>query len=583
MNLTPPYILLDDQITPLVRIYQNPVEIISVTQIDDIDSAFEKLSQYHHHGKYIAGYLSYELGYTLEPKLHGMMPDALNGPLMQFGVFENVETQDRWEYYRAENPDIQLDPDWNAQQYMHRFDSVIDYLKAGDVYQINLTFPMRGNYSGQALDLYSGLRQRQPGKYGGIVSLGEPEIISLSPELFFQKSSTDMRMRPMKGTVQRSADMGADQVAATTMLEDTKSRAENLMIVDLLRNDLSRISIPGTVKVPELFALETYPTLHQMTSVVTSHLQDNIDIRNIIQSLFPSGSITGAPKIRAMEIIHELEETPRGAYCGSLGYIDPNGDACFNVGIRTITLDNNEITYNVGSGVVLDSQAQAEYEECLLKAKILERTKPDLIETMRWDPEHGFIRLGRHLGRLRKSAAALSYPFDGNKIHDAFKTLQNENTSLRVRLTLSDIGDIRVTHTPFDSETNPKTISISKNPLTYAVQETRYKTTDRDFYDGERERVKPLTGCDEVIFLNDEGELCEGTFTNLFIEKDGSLFTPKLSCGLLPGILREELLETGQVAEAFLKLDDLRNADSIYIGNSLRGLIKAELTSYDLC
>ena len=407
------YIFLDDQLTNTQRYYTDPVDILMADDPGDIDDIFAKLTQYHQEGYFIAGYLSYDLGYLFEDALSHRLAPKRPTPLLNFGIFKTFERQAPTQLlYSSQAPDLTLTPLWSEAEYSKRFSQVMDYIRAGDVYQINLTFPMTGPYDGPAHSLYAAFRHRQKGRYGGVVHLGNaPDIISLSPELFFRKEGRDMSMRPMKGTRPRSANSQIDEELRLNMRNDVKSQAENLMIVDLLRNDLSRISEPGSVKVPELFALESYETLHQMTSRVVSKLTPDIDMKSIFQNLFPCGSVTGAPKIRAMEIIADLETTPRGAYCGALGYIDPNGDACFNVGIRTLTLSGKRLTYNVGSGLVYDSQAQDEYHECLLKADVLSQPPADIIETCLWTPKDGIVRGKAHKARMMKSAKALGISF----------------------------------------------------------------------------------------------------------------------------------------------------------------------------
>ena len=578
MSQNAPYILLDDQITHELRYYTDPIDIVQAETAADIDAALSKLKDYHAAGYYLAGYLSYDLGFALESKLAALMPENTDGPLLQFGVFKSVSNHAPADcLYTAKPPHITLKPHWSEADYSQRFNRVMDYIRAGDVYQINLTFPMTGDYDCPADKLYAAFRHRQKGRYGGVVSLGSgPEIISLSPELFFRKEKREMSMRPMKGTRPRAETQEADNKLRDDMRGEAKSQAENLMIVDLLRNDLSRVSESGSVKVPELYALETYPTLHQMTSRVTSRLKNDVDFADIFKSLFPCGSVTGAPKIRAMEIIDELEDSARGAYCGGLGYIDPDGETCFNVAIRTLILDAGKLRYNVGSGLVLDSEAADEYAECLLKANVLKAEPVGLIETLRWEPKSGGLRLTRHKTRMKAAAKALDYPFDDSAFDAAFSSLSNCKTKQRLRLTLNAQGHFNLTHAEYTPLEHLK-FSISKYPLTPKFQNTAQKVSYRQFYDGERERLKALTGADEAVFLNADGALCEGSFTSLFIEIDGQLFTPPLSAGLLPGILRAELIDDGHAIEKALTLDDLLAAETIYLGNSLRGLIPANL------
>ena len=574
-------ILLDDQVAQTVRVYNRPSHVITAWEPKELTAALIRLAELRGAGFYLSGYLSYEAGYILEPKLQPRLPEYRDVPLLRFGAYKSYHTvSDNLFNPCQAAPDLNLKPAWTEAEYLDRFDQVIRYIKAGDVYQINLTFPMNGQYRGTGIDLYACLRERQPGQFGGVLAFDDFEIVSLSPELFFKSEDDKISMRPMKGTARRLPDPHADRQLKEAMRADIKSQAENLMIVDLLRNDLSRIAKKASVKVPELFALETYPTLHQMTSRVEARLKDDMSLPDLFKSLFPCGSVTGAPKIRAMEIIHELEQSPRGPYCGAIGYIDPNGDSCFNVAIRTFTLKDGAISYNVGSGVVLDSVGNDEYAECLLKAAVTENATPYLIETLKYDPETGCVRKDRHIDRLVRSATDLGYPVSRDEVGSRLADIHAE-TSQRIRLTLSAQGDIGIEMESFQSLSEPIQIAISKNPLTSEVQETRYKVSARTFYDEERSRVKSETGSDEVLFFNARGELCEGSFTSVFIEKDGTLFTPDQTCGLLPGILREELLETGKAREAILTMENLIEADALYVGNSLRGLMRARLITPD--
>ena len=523
--------------------------------------------------------MSYEAGFALEPKIVNLL-NPNNTPLLQFGVFENW-SPDYPEIPCEAVPRLNLKPVLSETEYLSRFEKVIDYIKAGDVYQINLTFPLISDYEGSAVCLYDMLRARQPVRYGGVISLpGGPDIVSFSPELFFDRKGANIAMRPMKGTTKRLRDPKADMELRESMRHDRKSQAENLMIVDLLRNDLSRIARSASVSVPHLFSLETYPTLHQMTSTVTAKLDDSVSAKALFQSLFPCGSITGAPKIRAMEIIDELEDEPRGPYCGAIGYMDPNGDSCFNVAIRTAMIENGNLKYHVGSGVVLDSDGRDEYEECLLKAKVLSEI-PSLVETFRWEPDQGIVRKKHHFARLANSARALGYKYDELAIQKVVAKISG-NAPQKFRLILSENGSLSVEHENLVQLPDPLSLSISKHPLSLGVQEYRHKVLARDFYDGERSRISAKTGCYEVIFVNPKGEICEGSFTNLFVKIGDQLFTPPLASGLLPGVLRGYLIETGQAQQKALNLEDLQNAETIFVGNSLRGLLEAKFIDLDL-
>ena len=558
------FVLLDDQGTGQQFVFRNPLKIITAKSREDLPHAFREMEAAQAEGKWLAGHMAYELGHALETRF-----GAPEGLLIQLGVFdEPSDTPPAAWLYTRNVPQLNFEPSWSEADYLTRFDTVQDYLKSGDCYQVNLTFPMLAKSRASATQIYAAFRRRQPGRYGAVVSLGGADIVSFSPELFFERKGQNMRMRPMKGTRPRAMDAKIDAAILAEMQTEPKSRAENLMIVDLLRNDLSRLCKPGSVKVPELFALETYPTLHQMTSQVTGELRDDVGWPDILHSLFPCGSVTGAPKIRAMDIIQDLESGPRGTYCGSVGYFAPNGDASFSVAIRTLQMQNDQLRYDVGSGVVLDSDGPDEYRECLLKSRIFDVSPEGAIETFRRLPNGDIPRAELHQKRF---ASAVGTNI-ASKLFSAPNASKEEDS--RVRIIARDSG-LSSEITPFIALNLPLRLALSRYPLTNAFQETRIKSTARDFYDGERARVCALTEADEVIFLNAEGHLCEGSFTSFFVEKDGQLFTPALSCGLLPGVLRQELIEAGQVIEVELTLTEIETADAIFAGNSLRGLMPA--------
>ncbi|WP_427454149.1 aminodeoxychorismate synthase component I [Litorimonas sp. WD9-15] len=562
-----PFVYLDDQGSGKQMVFQDPSAIILAETRDELPTAFAEIKAAQASGKWLAGSLAYELGHALEYKF--APPES--APLIQLGVFEAPKDHAPIEWlYTRDVPTLSFRPDWSEADYLSRFERVQKYLRAGDCYQVNLTFPMRAESDISPTQLYAAFRRRQPGRYGAIVKLGSSASVSFSPELFFEKRGREMRMRPMKGTRPRGQD---DAAILAEMRAEPKSQAENLMIVDLLRNDLSRLCEAGSVKVPELFALETYPTLHQMTSQVTGQLRHDVGWNEIFEGLFPCGSVTGAPKIRAMEIIEELESSSRGNYCGSVGYIAPNGDASFSVAIRTVQMSNGELRYDVGSGVVLDSDGQDEYRECLLKAQIFKPQDEGAIETFRRLPSGKIPRRERHIARLSDIVG-----HDVTREFQKVETLQPKS-DLRVKLQ-AESGRIDITATPYESLETPLPLALSRYPLTSDVQNTRFKTSFRDFYDGERARISAITEAAEVIFLNAAGLVCEGSFTSLFIEKDGRLLTPELSSGLLPGVLRAELVETGKAHETSLTIDDLKSADAVYVGNSLRGLILATFIDY---
>ncbi|PUB14906.1 aminodeoxychorismate synthase component I [Yoonia sediminilitoris] len=354
--------------------FQQPERIIEAWQPQDVPGAFEAMEEARANGLWLAGSMSYELGYVLIPKLTPRLPSERHEPLLRFGVFTQVAPPEPISQHGPASLGP-LDPAWDLDTYEKAFDAVRKYLQNGDIYQANLTFPISLPVKGSLHALYDILRQRQPVPYGALVDLGETTLLSRSPELFFSLSSTGaLRARPMKGTSKRSDDPAEDTALKVQLEGSVKNRAENLMITDLLRNDFGRIAKIGSVRVPKLFAVESYATVHQMTSDVTAQILPEYNLTDIFTALFPCGSITGAPKIRAMEIIEELEDTPRGSYCGAIGWIAPNGAMAFNVAIRTlICTASDKVTLNVGGGIVYDSTASSEYEEALLKAQFTQQ------------------------------------------------------------------------------------------------------------------------------------------------------------------------------------------------------------------
>ena len=371
MPFDAPFCLIEDRDAVGAMLFAAPRRIVAAFRAEEVGPAFDALQQATEDGFHVAGFAAYECGYVFEPRLARLLQPSPDKPLLLFGVFDAPRPSPVF----VPPGDCALEdlrPAWDFAAYQPRFAACRDYIAAGDVYQINLTFPLFGHWRGAALDLYRNLRTRQPVALGGIVALGGDVILSLSPENFFSTREGKIFARPMKGTARRGAGPQEDRALAEALSRDEKNRAENLMIVDLLRNDIGRLAEIGSVRVSDLFAVETFPTLHQMTSGVEARLRPKLSLRDIFAGLFPCGSVTGAPKIRAMEIIAEQEFCPRGAYCGAIGVIAPGGDMRFNVAIRTLTLSpDGSFSCPVGSAVVADSRVREEYEECLLKARFL--------------------------------------------------------------------------------------------------------------------------------------------------------------------------------------------------------------------
>lgn len=574
-----PFVLLDDARADgaaHARLYRDPVEQVVAEDRAALPEAFAALRAAQARGLHAAGWIAYDAG---APGEAGPETSS-NSPLLWFGLFDGYE-----EIAPADVPARLPDPAgaWagapvpaiGRAAYDAAFDRVKAYIAAGDIYQANLTFPADVPVVGDPLALYARIRARAAAGWGGVVADGTQVLLSFSPEMFFRLDGRRIEARPMKGTAMRGVDPTHDVEAARELAADPKQRAENLMIVDLIRNDLSRIAVPGSVTVPALFEVETYPTIHQMTSTVTAELAPAGDAVSVLEAAFPCGSITGAPKLRAMEIAAEVEPGPRGLYTGAIGRIDADGGAAFNVAIRTLVIEQGEsaASLGLGSGVVADSEVAAEWRECLAKGRFVTAACPplDLIETMAFDPHDGLVDLERHLARMKRSAEALGFAFDR---HDVRNDLQAATFRLReggrVRLRLARSGCTAIEVRPLPAAlAAPLTVPVVPLPVDPADFRLAHKTSDRAFYDAAR------GGHFEVLFARPDELLTEGSFTNLFVERDGRLLTPPLARGLLPGILRERLIAQGRAIEADLREADLR--DGFLLGNALRGLIPARL------
>ena len=359
-------------------LFERPVEVVTALDAAGVGPALERVRQAARGGLWCAGFIGYEAGYALEPKLAGLVRDASEHPLLWFGIFDAPRPFDNWSRFapatREEAIDLAAVPLIAERDYLASVDQALGYIRAGDIYQVNFTYQAQLGTVPDPRALYAVLRQRQAARHGVLLATGSETIACLSPELFFDLDAGRITTRPMKGTAARSDDPVHDREAAARLAQDAKNRAENLMIVDLMRNDVTRIAVPGSVRVDRLFEIESYPTLHQMTSTVSAQLREGLDAVDVIEALFPCGSITGAPKIRAMELIEQIEGGPRGVYTGSIGWISPDGDARFNVAIRTVVIDRTgRATIGLGSGLVADSLGEDEWKECLLKARFLAR------------------------------------------------------------------------------------------------------------------------------------------------------------------------------------------------------------------
>ena len=569
-SLSRPFVLLDDA-RPGGRalLLSEPAEIVETREFGAVRDCLERLR-----GRQAAGFLAYEAGLALEDKLAPLRapPAAEAPPLLWFGLFGKSEAVDA----EALLPDGagawagRPRPLISRAEYETALAAVRTHIEVGDIYQANLTFAAEVRTLGHPLALYAALRGRARAGHGGIVFTGAHWILSLSPELFFTVKNGQVTTRPMKGTAPRDADPEAFRA-------DPKQRAENLMIVDLLRNDLSRVARPGSVAVPELFAVETYPTLLQLTSTVTAELEDGLGPIDLIQAIYPCGSITGAPKIRAMEIIAALEASPRSVYCGAIGRLAPDGEAAFNVAIRTLVMKAGAHVARIGlgSGIVADSEAGDEWRECLAKGAFVATGRSfDLFETMRFDPQDGVADLDRHLARMKASADALDFRFDRHEARNDLQAATFRAGPSLIRLALARSGALAIELRPLAAAPG-EPVEVAIAPLPVAADDFRlhHKTSDRAFYDAAR----AASGAFEIVFTDPEGFLTEGSFTSLFVERGGILLTPPLARGLLPGVLRARLLDERRAKEADLTEADL--AEGFLIGNAVRGLVRARLRS----
>ena len=609
---------------PWTQLFTAPMRVCVAHSAAEIPALFADLESAVAAGHFAAGFFGYECGSCFEPK-SGVRANGAGEPLAWFGVYARSYAFDHQlgsfvggeppelARFRRENPDAETTesaPDIAAEfglteaEYAKRIARIHEWIRAGDVYQLNFTAPMRFEAPGNAAALYARLRARQPVVYGAFLHW-QPgrRILSFSPELFFRIEEGGLHCgasreggsscggrrivtRPMKGTAPRGRTTREDLAIAEWLHGDSKNRSENVMIVDLVRNDLGRVARTGSVSVDELFAVERYPTLWQMTSTVSAQLRPEVGFQDIFRALFPCGSITGAPKVRAMQLIAELEDAPRGVYTGAIGFFSPR-QTVFNVAIRTLELNGARGTMGVGSGVVIDSDPAQEFRECLLKAEFLTHSVAglteqfSLIETMLWEGGYPFIEL--HLDRLEDSAEYFDFVCDRAAAEAALMSSAKGfagSEPRKVRLLVDCEGSLKITDEILPrlaAEQRIGRVRIAEQRTDPADRMLFHKTTHRPVYARAFEQAA-RDGFDDVLFFNLRGEVTEGAISNVFIEKDGRWFTPPIDCGLLPGVYRRHLLETRpEIEERVLFEEDLRTADAIYLANAVRGLRRVSL------
>lgn len=602
-------------------IFISPVKKLILKDPKEIKSFFIKLEKILENGFYTAGFFSYELGYFLDYK--EKIEENFSFPLAYFLVFKEVYIYDhkKAEFLTAPPPietppqsinfnfkikNLQLNVSKN--EYLKSIQKIKEYLYSGDVYQINYTIKQKFNFSGSVLGLYNHLTQTQKVSYAAFLKTDQFNILSFSPELFFRKESSRITTKPMKGTISRGKTLYEDKIQAKKLYLSTKNKAENIMIVDLLRNDLGKLSNYGGVKVEKLFEVEKYETLFQMTSTISAEIKKHTTLFEILKATFPSGSVTGTPKIRAMEIIKELEKEPRGVYTGAVGFITPFKDAVFNVAIRTLFINkNNKAELGIGSGIVVDSLAEKEYEECKLKSKFLTTKLPEfqLIETMLFcknfknyikefaglklniskeNFKYGIFLLDLHLKRLQNSSFYFDFRFNKEAILEKIEQLYKKLNQgfFKIRLLLSKNGEIKIEKTPVDPQiffsNKIEKICISKKTVDQNNVFLYHKTTNRKFYDKEW-KTYFKKGYFDVVFLNKNGLITEASRANVFVKINNNYYTPKLSCGVLAGVTREFILKQNpNIKETELKIEDLRNSQTeVFLSNAIIGLRKVKI------
>ncbi len=556
------------QITKLA--FRHPVAQWSVVRESEFGDSFARVVEYQSEGYYVGMVLSYEAAHGFDRALDGHLPHLL--PLAWFAVFrEPVEFIASTERFALFEPRVQI----GKLEYVTAVNRVLNHIRAGDIYQANFTVRAQCEFSGDAYSAFCALSEAVPMPYACYADTGATQIVSLSPELFLARKANELISKPMKGTAPRKPSWDADEAARIALHNSKKDRAENTMIVDLMRNDLGRVCKMGSVRTRDEYLVERFPTVHQMTTTVEGELRDEVALIDIFRSTFPAGSITGAPKVRAMQIIKEIEPTARGIYCGSLGLFYPGGDFVCNVSIRTLEINGNVATLGIGSGIVADSDPEREWEEVLLKAKFLERRPQEfgLYEAFRYVPETGFKAIENHLRRLEHSCIYFGRPFPRDKILCKLEQLKHElgDQPNRVRLDLNGEG---VSFTLI-----PEELGWTRGGITVMIPQLRldpddprlyHKTTLRPEKYSLRARAKEL-GAEECLFLNTRNEFTEGTISSFIFKVHGEWIAPELACGLLPGVWRDHQVSEGRAREGVVSFDQLDLIDEIRIGNSVRG------------
>ncbi len=567
-----------------------PAGVLEARRPEEVPGVLAAADQAAARSLWVAGFVTYEAAPAFDPALHvharpaqGPFADL---PLAWFAMFEGRE-----ETALPEPPDPAADAaaGWRPAMTRHDYDDAIDRIHraiaSGDTYQVNFTLPLEAEVRGDPRGLYRDLSYAQRGAYGAYIDTGTHRVLSASPELFFRIDGDRIVSRPMKGTAPRGRWLAEDEAQRRQLERSVKDRAENAMIVDLVRNDIGRVARAGSVRWSDLFAAERYETVWQLTSTVEATLPPDTGAGDVFAALFPCGSVTGAPKVSTMHIIAGLEVAARGVYCGAVGYLAPSGAAGprarFNVAIRTVVQDARSAAavYGVGGGITWDSRAAAEYDETVAKARVLTARRPPvrLLETLAHEPGSGYRRLTEHLERLRSSAAYLGMSLDEDAVAAALEREAGRfpERAARVRLVVDRHGRVESGSAPLAQTIEPVRLAIDRSyPVDPADPMLFHKTTTRTRYDEARDRYPDA---DDVVLVNVDGRVTETTRANIAIRTDGRWVTPPVSDGLLPGCERAALLADGSIAEGSFGVEDLERAESVAFLNSVRGWRRATL------
>jgi para-aminobenzoate synthetase/4-amino-4-deoxychorismate lyase len=563
-------------------LFSSPLRVVKAFHVAEVWQALQQVENAVKQGFTAAGFLTYEAATAFDEALTTRRPGQL--PLLWFGLYEHAEQLNTFPASGHSSFFVSSwKPSISYKQYLKAIARIKTYIADGETYQVNYTMRLQADFQGDPWALFRALCRAQHVHYSAYVNCGSHVICSASPELFFRLSGSDIVCRPMKGTAPRGHTWQEDDDQARWLHQSAKNRAENVMIVDMVRNDLGRIARPGSVQVPKLFEVERYDTLFQMTSQVIA--STDASLCDIMRALFPCASITGAPKVRTMKIIAELETEPRGVYTGCIGYIAPKRKAQFNVAIRTVHVDmaSGRAEYGTGGGIVWDSVDSQEYEECHTKALVLFTERPSfcLLETLLWRPIKGYFLLDRHLRRLVTSGHYFNVPVDISDVVDHLSKAARQFTPKRqrVRVLVAEDGTMSVEVKPLQRKSNHTwKIALAKQPVDMKNHFLYHKTTHREIYEAAR---ADFPDYDDVLLWNKHGHVTESTVANVVVRLNGELITPSLACGLLPGTYRAHLLESGRIKEGIILVEQLSNVEALYLINSVRRWIPAVLDKVD--